>query len=101
MMRPPNLSLLSVAPKTATERGCRIRSRSIRGRARSVTAAACRGCVTFSSGDYTTAFSGRQTHCNVRRTEGYLYENSLIPPRGRGGAHAGGDASRGGRLHGD
>src|SRR5919108_1020788 len=43
MMRPPNLSLLSEAPKTATERGCRMRSSSMRGRARSRTAAACRG----------------------------------------------------------
>src|SRR5712691_68759 len=34
MMRPPNWSLLSEAPKTATERGCRMRSTSTRGIAR-------------------------------------------------------------------
>ena len=35
MMRPPNLSLLSEAPSTATERGCRMRSGPSRGVARS------------------------------------------------------------------
>src|SRR5437868_9348578 len=62
MMRPPNLSLLSEAPKTATERGCRIRSSSTRGRARSATAAACRACVTSAAGLYHRIVR-RQTHC--------------------------------------